>query len=358
MDNRVITVTYSELVNHVILPFLNRINDLKFKVKTVCDYELNKRNRSNVVLQINDELILDIKNTIDSLKTYSINENDKYIVTAINDSFNKFNDEYNKANERLDSFLGNKTGSLDNSNWNNSIENSIYELSVLILNVLDTIYSKYQLQRIKNEYESIDSIKENYDRFVEDNKKIISDIEVKLEQKLYDKDISSLQNFYEKRLLDIGKEHFWNRLFFYITFGSLIVLIVLMLLDILCFNKVFSKAELEFTKNNVIIYLLIVSLSGLLSFLMTDFRKRMNISKSILDEISQKKIIIDSYSILMEKKKTISDDNQKQYEFDLIASIFHNILSIKNNGYAHKDMQSISPNYLVELINKLLSQRN
>lgn len=345
-------------IRSVVTPFLDLIDDIKLKVDIACKKELEKRGGSNFVLHLNEESISLINNLTEELLECKIVNYDVTTLARLKKANLTLTNEADKLKNKVDEILTTAKGSQDNPGWNNEIERKIMDIAIQIIAELENYRNRRNIEEIINNYKEIQTIKNDYDSFFKEKQTQILNLEKRLEQKVYDQDILSIRSFYDGRISDKKKEYNINKNAFYTSFGILITFLLYLLIDILCLNITFNFEKIEKSLNNIIVYILIVSITGLLSFIMSDFRKRMNIAKAIIDEIEQKKVIVDSYSVLLEKKKTISEKNQEKYELDLILSIFQNLLSIKNFGYSHKDMQLMSPNLLMDLVNRFTSKNN
>ena len=178
-----------------------------------------------------------------------------------------------------------------------------------IFKVLNKFEEKQKINNIQQILEYYDLTKQKcekraneYATLVKDGEKRISDLGIRLRSTIHDRDILSLSQFYEKREKAKIKENKGTTKGYYCCFGLIILMIIYFLCDFA--NKWFIFGSTDLTLgNNIIIYMLLTSIIGFVSFLMLDFKKRMNISKSILDDIEQKNVIIESYSVLLEKKK-------------------------------------------------------
>ena len=69
-----------------------------------------------------------------------------------------------------------------------------------------------------------------------------------------------------------------------------------------------------------------------------DFRRRYNITKQIIDELQQKKAIVDTYASLLDNIKNFDDDTKKQYHQKILQNIIDSLLSIRNHGYLSKTL--------------------
>jgi len=348
-------IKYFDFKENLVNSFLKKIDEIVKISENYKNIELKQTGSSNFVFEYDRSLITDIKRYIQNpieptLTIYDFELFEK--ITVMRDHFDKI---YKETLLLMDDMF--KGNAKSYAFWSNNISKEISSFANVIINVLFIFQDKQDINYVQKKIEDFDQIIQKYETVskdysskIENGEKTISDLEKRLNAVISDRDILSIRDFYKSRKNEKTNEEEQNRNFYYICIFSIILIIIYLLVD-------FTHGIFIFKDFKIITSIFITPIIGFISFLMLDFRKRMNISKSILDDIDQKNVIIESYSVLMEKRNSISNENKQKYEIDLITSIFANLLSVKNYGYTKKEMQSMTPNSeITNIFEKILDK--
>lgn len=348
-------VSYSTnwFLDGIVQTTLRTIEKLDQKLVLYQTEELKQRNTSRFFIKIDRDNVKSIQKSYEYLKTFNVDVQETTLRDQIVESHRNFDRETEDFNSILDNVKLNPEGTLIHEKVFEPFELFLNNHVILISVIMDRLYERFLFSEIKHDHENLRNAQTSVSDFITDKKAQVEDLITRLEQKVYDQDIIDIKTFYTDRIEEKKRELRINQGFYYGIASIFLAVLIFLILDVTKFHVIFSDDMIGNLKLSLLSYALVITVSGLLTFLISDFRKRFNISKSILDEIEQKKVIVDSYAVFMEKKKTITESNQVRYEIELIRTIFQNLLSARNNGYVGKDMQGLSPNVVIDLLSKL-----
>lgn len=203
----------------------------------------------------------------------------------------------------------------------------------------------------------VSSMSSTRDRFSEESTAMLhefndnaKDLVRRMELKVTDKDIVEIKGYFDTELKKKRKSFRWMSFAFYLSFTVTVSSFLIFGLYHLR-SRDFQEID-TFTKAGA--YVLFASIAGFLIFLTTDFRKRANIVRTIIDELEQKTVLTDTYSVLLEKAKATT--HREDFEKDLLKNIVESLLEVRNHGFSGKDMQNHSPNPIVDILNKALDK--
>jgi hypothetical protein len=171
----------------------------------------------------------------------------------------------------------------------------------------------------------------------------------KLEAAIADKSVGDIKTLYSTHKKDYKAEKNWNRSLFYSTAILIIVLLIGMPLAAIIF-----KIDIQ---NNWYTISSVLGITGFLGFLCNDFRKRFNIAKNILDEISQKEVVVNAYASLLEKVNTFEPEIRDKYHQEILKNIVDSLLSIRNRGYLHKSLHGAEPNLINQIVDVISNRK-
>lgn len=352
------------------LKYAIEINVLKNEVVSLMEILKNKKDEINQLAKLEMTanefhhsgfalaVYTDIEPIVNYYLKYDFNEN---LVIIDYVKFNNFVEKFNnfievvvkEFSDIIDQYSKTLKSDQEFSTKANEFCVKFGDLMYFCISLFQEFHEKQNMLTYKNT--EFDQIKQGYDDIIIKNKSYESEfaaLKNKYEAVIIDKDIEDIKNHYN----EIYKNNTFNRtvsLYYFII--SVIAMFTLVGWSFYKLNSGFlDKIANSHSNNFTFTLILLVSTFGLISFLITDARKRLNISLAILDEIQQKKVLVDSYSSLLGKAKNIEDNETKtEYEKQVLQNIISNILSIKNHGYIGKDMQNMSPNIYLDTLNKI-----
>jgi hypothetical protein len=162
-------------------------------------------------------------------------------------------------------------------------------------------------------------------------------------QRVPNKEIESLEGFYEGQIELHSKESDRTSSFYRWTLGAV-------------FAAVAIVGALQFfvTADKLVEHwpaiLASITIVGFLTFIATDLRKRRNIFKTILDELEQKKVMAKSYAVLF--GETLRKEGLEEFAAKLQDSLVSQLLIVRNHGFSGKDMMNHSPYPIYDLLAK------
>lgn len=168
---------------------------------------------------------------------------------------------------------------------------------------------------------------------------------LELEQNVSENKVADIKEYYLNLINKTKKERNINGFCYY---GLSIFMIVLLLIIFWNMKYIYPNDHLLIPKS-----ILSCTLMGFISFVINDFRKRFNISKNILDELSQKEIVVDTYSSLLSRIKDFDQETKKSYHEKIIQNIIDTLLLIRNHGYLSKNFNHSSPDYTSKIIDEV-----
>lgn len=331
---------------------VNQLQDIRKKVKFYGDEECKKRQGSNFALEIpeQDDIFL-----IKFNRVLRENENiviDSDIVSSILENYKISKDKFSEFDKLLDTIYSKENGSFDDaffytpfSRWFESFYLNIKSVYLMFLEKIDL----NDIISNKKEYEKIVSNAKNYhdnlQKLLNDTKAKVDETLLKLDQKVAQKEVIDIKNYYATMIDKVKKEKNLNAFLYY----GLSILLVISLIILFCNMKtIYINDYLLIPKS-----ILSCTLIGFFSFIINDFRRRFNIAKYILDELEQKEIVVDTYSSLLSRINDFDQDTKKKYHEKIIQNIIDTLLAIKNHGYLSKLFNQTNPNLSTKIVEEL-----
>lgn len=304
---------------------------------------------------------------------------DRYLEPFLNSEFSKQYSQFEELCFSVEHYLNQfVTGQI---NAESALSNLDRVLKTILENTQFFLYtmkqSKTWLKALKmsEREETMDSLQTQwavtYKRTRDEAEKLLNSVKTEsdtllesLTRMVGDTDVAEIKKFYVKAMEPKRNQGRFLSGAFYVTFFVLIAILIgfiyfeatghLPLFSDPTLGNSISASPVADYKSNIPLYFGIITLLGFGTFLMTDLRKRLNINRSIRDELEQKVILADSYSVLLSKAR----ENEGQIEFSraLLANIIQQLLYVRNHGYTAKEMMNHSPYPVWDLASQMLDR--
>lgn len=331
---------------------VNQLQEIRKKIKFYCDEECKKRQGSNFTLEIpeQDDVFL-IKFT----RVLRENENiviDSDIVSSILENYKISKDKFSEFDNLLDTIYSKENGSHEDaffylpfSRWFESFYANIKSVYLMFLEKIDL----NDIISNKKEYEKIVADAKNYQanlqKLINDTKSKVDETLLKLDQKVAQKEVLDIKNYYTTMIDKVKSEKKLNAWLYYGLSSLLVVFLIILFFNM---KKIYINDYLLIPKS-----ILSCTLIGFWSFIINDFRRRFNIAKYILDELEQKEIVVDTYSSLLSRINDFDQDTKKKYHEKIIQNIIDTLLAIKNHGYLSKLFNQTNPTLSTKIVEEL-----
>lgn len=331
----------------------SELKTIRDKVEFYATDELKKRKGSNFVLEIptQDDIFLIKISRILSEKENLLIDND--LAKDFIENYKTSESKFNEFDALLDEISKKENGSMNDaffylpfSRWFDSLYKQITTLYLLFLDkfeVKDIVADKEKYEKIlKDAIAKEDALS----KLITNAKNKSDELLLKLEQNVSDYEIKDIKEYYAKAKNNTRKIKIVYTIFYYGLSGVLFTLLILIFFNA---KNIFP----EMNKVSIVQSVILCSLTGLMTFLINDFRKKLNITKSIFDEFEQKEIVVDTYTNLLSRISDFEPETKKKYHEKIIQNIIDTLLLIRNHGYLSKTLNQDNPNLAPKLVEEI-----
>jgi hypothetical protein len=331
----------------------DRLYEIKEKIEFYAKEELKNSNGSNFSFALDENLLIHLQKIQKILAERDNTSVDSDIGNKIMTYFNEMSDKFRKFEELLDNIYNSENKSRDKLlfyshffSWANNFIMSLKDIYGIFLEKFDI---KEIIENKKNYEELLKHVEDKNDSL----SKTINEVENKtkellnrLEQSVSDKQVIEIKIFYDDLLKKTKKSKNIYGFSFYLSCLMIAILMILLFFNIAIFqNKyIIPRSILMFT------------FISFITFIVNDFRKRFNIEKQILDELYQKKNVVDAYAALLSTIKNLDDETKKSYHTEILKNITDTLLAIRNHGFLSKKILQDTPNMTMEIVNTLIDK--
>ncbi|MCG6146583.1 hypothetical protein [Leptospira bandrabouensis] len=343
------SASISEMVNKIYL----RLKDINDKLQIYMKEEQKKFNGSNMTLAVSESEISELN----EISKYLLNKNTQISSYYLEPFIEKYKIFFTTAIEfesDIEKVRSSERGSLDHPFFYSKFSNLVIEIIYIIRDIVDTIEEKIKFEDVNKHLQNLETNSKLSDRLKEEYTQKIASLEnqtknllLKLEQTVNEKKVSDIKEFYQSYLKNSKLE----RTIYGLIYGSTFLLIIYSILYL--FEIYLSKTEGNYLWQ---LTTLTFTFFGFLTFLLKDSRKRFNISKGIIDDISQKSAVVDIYSNLLSKIQEFDEETKKAYNMEILKNIINTLLSTKNYGYNPNESNSSNSNDLSDLLDIVKKQ--
>lgn len=322
----------------------SELKKIREKIKFYSEDEYQKFKGSNFSLEIpeNDDIVLIKITRVLRERENSVIDTD--LAKKLKEKYSDSKNQFSNFDNLLDEIYKKEKGSLDDAFFYVPFSRWFEDLFIQMKSIYLMFLKEFDIQEIisnKAKYEEIvknaNSKENELQKILNSAKKKSDELLLQIEQTATECKISDIKTFYSKLLEETTKENKIYSCFFYITFTVL----GLILISLFIFLPNIYNTENKITEltRSVISFTFL----GVLSFLINDFRKRMNITKNIIDELKQKEIVVDTYTSLLSRITDFDDETKKKYHDKIIQNIIDTLLVLKNHGYMSKNLNQDTP---------------
>lgn len=359
-----------QLSSYELAKFSKSFNEQLTKIVEKVDFyakdELEKKGGSNFSLEFdrnNFTWLTKVTRVLSEKEELSIRDE---LVNDLKKISEESSAKFTEFDNLLDEIKKKESGSHDDaffytpfSSW---VNNAVHIIITLYLEFLERSEVK-EILKSKTEYEKLvkdakaktDSLqnllneaKNNVDATSKDINNATERIKTALlevEKKVSANEVRNINDYYKEYIKNTTAERNKWGLIYGITLTVFLAGIILLFFFYDC---IYSEMNLLIPKS-----LLTLTFIGLSSFFINDFRKRYNITKQIIDELQQKKAIIDTYASLLDNVRNFDEDIKKQYHQKILQNILDTLLLIRNHGYLSKTLNKDNASLASSLVEQI-----
>jgi hypothetical protein len=342
-------------VSNIAEDLKGRLYKIKEKIDFYAKEELKNSNGSNFSFALDENLLIHLQKIQRILAEHDNTSVDSDIGNKILTYFNEMPDKFQKFEELLDDIYSSENKSHDKLFFYNPFFSWANNFIMSLKDIYGVFLEKFDIKEIIENKKNYEELIKHAQNKSDSLSKTIDDIENKgrellnrLEQSVSDKQVLEIKTFYDELLKKTKKSKNIYGFSFYLSCLIIVILMILLFFNIAIFHDkyIIPRSILMFT------------FISFITFIVNDFRKRFNIEKQILDELYQKKNVVDAYAALLSTIKNFDDETKKSYHAEILKNITDTLLAIRDHGFLSKKILQDTSNMAMGIVNNLIDKLN